>query len=101
ATPGPPASANPPAQTSAARTPAAAASASAPAVAGAGTQSTARSRVAPVAATASATLEYIPAAGSGRRSLTSATGPGNDASDRAMAWPSLPGVADAPTTAIP
>ncbi len=59
--PGPPASANPPAHTSAARTPAAAASASAPAVADAGTHSTARSTGAPVASTAAATLRCSPA----------------------------------------
>ena len=49
----------------------------------------------------SATLGWNPAAGSGRRSLTSSTGPGNDSSDRAMAAPSLPGEADAPMTAMP
>ena len=101
AAPGPPASAKPPAQTSAARAPAAAASASAPGAATAGTQSTARSTGAPVAATASATLRYTPAAGSGRRPLISSTGPGKLVSERAIAAPSLDGSADAPTTATP
>ncbi len=96
-----PASRKPPAHTTPARTPAAAASATAGAVAPAGTQKRARSAGWPVSATASATLAYTPAEGSGLREFTSSTGPGNEASERAMAAPSLPGSAEAPTTTTP
>jgi hypothetical protein len=97
AAPSPPASAKPPPQITAARAPAAAASASTPGQAAAGTQITARS-TGPSAA-AAATEPYIVSS----LPLTRATlrdPVANRPSDLAMTAPSLPGLRDAPTTAI-
>ena len=98
--PSPPASANPPAHTRAARAPAAAASRRASAVTAAGMQETTRSGVMPWAAAASPTVGKKPRSGSGRPVLTFITGPGNEPRESVIAAPSFPGVADAPSTAM-